>query len=93
MDADNERGVIAMQWYTLKRFWGAVSCRAGWRLGDVSFGPGYRPFTMPMTPCQSRLPAAPSHKKQYESPASLSQTRQGLTPALLHWAKASPALR
>ena len=44
VDADNERGLIAMQWYTLKRFWGAVSCRAGWRLGDVSFGPGYRPI-------------------------------------------------
>ena len=44
VDADNERGLIAMQWYTLKRFWGAFSCRAGWRLGDVSFGPGYRPI-------------------------------------------------
>ncbi|RGE46259.1 sterol desaturase family protein [Comamonas testosteroni] len=43
VDADNERGLIAMQWYSLKRFWGAVTCRAGWRLGDVSFGPGYRP--------------------------------------------------
>ena len=43
VDADNERGLIAMQWYTFKRFWGAFSCRAGWRLGDVSFGPDYRP--------------------------------------------------
>lgn len=43
VDADNERGLIAMQWYTLRRFWGAVTCRAGWRMGDVSFGPGYRP--------------------------------------------------
>jgi hypothetical protein len=46
VDADNERGLIAMQWYTLKRFWGAFSCRAGWRLGDVSFGPATAPFMM-----------------------------------------------
>ncbi|MDR3003957.1 MAG: sterol desaturase family protein [Acidovorax sp.] len=45
VDADNGMGVIAMQWYTLQRFWGAVRCRAGWRLGDVSFsGPGYAPI-------------------------------------------------
>ncbi|MFT2520335.1 sterol desaturase family protein, partial [Escherichia coli] len=23
VDADNERGLVAMQWHTLKRFWGA----------------------------------------------------------------------
>lgn len=44
VDADNQRGLIAMQWHTLRRFWGAVSCRAGWRPGDVSFGPDYRPI-------------------------------------------------
>ena len=44
VDADNERGVISMQWYSTRRFWGAVTCRAGWRPGDVSFGPGYRPL-------------------------------------------------
>jgi len=43
VDADNERGVIRMQWYSTRRFLGAVTCRAGWRPGDVSFGPGYRP--------------------------------------------------
>ena len=43
VDADNQRGVISMQWYSLRRFWGAVTCRAGWRPGDVSFGPDYRP--------------------------------------------------
>ncbi|KAF1049272.1 sterol desaturase family protein [Xylophilus sp.] len=43
VDADNERGVIAMQWHSLRRFWGACTCRAGWRPGDVSFGPDYRP--------------------------------------------------
>ncbi|MCT9810456.1 sterol desaturase family protein [Acidovorax sp. Be4] len=44
VDADNGRGVIAMQWHSLRRFWGAVSCRAGWRPGDVSFGPGNVPI-------------------------------------------------
>ena len=44
IDADNERGLIAMQWYTLKRFWGAFRCPAGWRLGDVGFGPDYAPI-------------------------------------------------
>lgn len=45
VDADNGMGVIAMQWYTLQRFWATVRCRAGWRLGDVSFsGPGYAPI-------------------------------------------------
>ncbi len=38
IDADNERGLIAMQWWTLRRFWRAFSCRAGWRPGEVSFG-------------------------------------------------------
>ncbi|MDR0781591.1 MAG: sterol desaturase family protein [Pseudomonadales bacterium] len=37
VDADNGRGLIAMQWYTLKRFWGAVRRPSGWRPGDVSF--------------------------------------------------------
>ncbi len=44
VDADNGRGVIAMQWHSLRRFWGAVSWRPGWRLGDVSFGPGNVPI-------------------------------------------------
>jgi len=44
VDADNERGLVAMQWHTLKRFWGAFRRPAGWRLGDVSFGPGYAPI-------------------------------------------------
>ncbi len=44
VDADNGRGVVAMQWHSLLRFWGAVRCRAGWRLGDVSFGPGNVPI-------------------------------------------------
>lgn len=44
VDADNDRGLIAMQWYTLKRFWGAFRRPAGWKLGDVGFGPDYEPI-------------------------------------------------
>lgn len=43
VDADNGRGLIAMQWYTLKRFWGAFRRPEGWRLGDVSFDENYKP--------------------------------------------------
>ena len=44
VDADNERGLVTMQWHVLKRFWGAFRRPSGWRLGDVSFGgPGYAP--------------------------------------------------
>jgi sterol desaturase/sphingolipid hydroxylase (fatty acid hydroxylase superfamily) len=43
VDADNDRGLAAQQWMTLKRFRGAVTRRSGWKLGDVSFGPDYRP--------------------------------------------------
>ncbi|TFZ07719.1 sterol desaturase family protein [Ramlibacter humi] len=44
VDADNGRGLVAMQWHTLKRFWAAVRHLEGWRLGDVHFGgPGLRP--------------------------------------------------
>jgi sterol desaturase/sphingolipid hydroxylase (fatty acid hydroxylase superfamily) len=44
VDADNERGLIMMQWYTLKRFWGAFKRPAGWRPGDVGFeGDSFEP--------------------------------------------------
>lgn len=44
VDADNDRGLIAMQWYTLKRFWGAFRRPAGWKPGDVGFGADYEPI-------------------------------------------------
>jgi hypothetical protein len=44
VDADNDRGLAAQQWMTLKRFRGAVTRRSGWKLGDVSFGPDYQPL-------------------------------------------------
>ncbi|HEX5126420.1 MAG TPA: sterol desaturase family protein [Rhodocyclaceae bacterium] len=44
IDADNERGLIAMQWWTLKRFWGAFRRRSGWRFSDVAFGDDYEPI-------------------------------------------------
>lgn len=43
VDADNGRGLFAMQWWTLKRFWGAVRRRAGWVPGEVSFTPDFAP--------------------------------------------------
>jgi sterol desaturase/sphingolipid hydroxylase (fatty acid hydroxylase superfamily) len=44
VDADNGRGLVSMQWHTLRRFWAAFRCRTGWRPGDVHFGgPGYAP--------------------------------------------------
>ena len=44
VDADNDCGLIAMQWGVLKRFWGAVRRRSGWKPGEVSFGRHYEPI-------------------------------------------------
>ncbi|MEO8461136.1 MAG: sterol desaturase family protein [Dokdonella sp.] len=44
VDTDNGRGLIAMQWHTLKRFWGAFRRPAGWKLGDVAFDENYAPI-------------------------------------------------
>ena len=43
VDADNGRGLVAQQWFVLRRFWAAVRCRDGWRLGEVSFDEQHRP--------------------------------------------------
>jgi sterol desaturase/sphingolipid hydroxylase (fatty acid hydroxylase superfamily) len=43
VDADNDRGVLAMQWYTLRRFWGAFRRLEGWKPHEVSFDENYRP--------------------------------------------------
>jgi sterol desaturase/sphingolipid hydroxylase (fatty acid hydroxylase superfamily) len=37
VDADNGRGMIAMQWHTLRRFGHAFASRAGWKPQDVAF--------------------------------------------------------
>jgi len=44
VDADNEHGLVGLHWAAFKRFWGAVRRPAGWRLGEVAFGPGYEPI-------------------------------------------------
>ncbi len=31
VDADNDHGAIAMQWFALRRFWNAFTTRAGWK--------------------------------------------------------------
>ena len=43
VDADNDYGVVRMQWRTLKRFWGAFRRPAGWKFGEVVFGADYVP--------------------------------------------------
>ena len=44
VDADNECGLIEMQWRSLRRFWAAFRRVSGWRLGEVAFGPGWMPI-------------------------------------------------
>lgn len=46
-NADNGRGLVAMQWYTLRRFWGAFTSREGWMLQEVAFDANYRPIPVP----------------------------------------------
>jgi sterol desaturase/sphingolipid hydroxylase (fatty acid hydroxylase superfamily) len=43
VDADNGRGLLAMQWWTLKRFWAAVRRPSGWVPHEVQFGPDFAP--------------------------------------------------
>ncbi len=45
VDADNQRGIVGQQWSSLRRFWGAITCRAGWMPGDVAFDQRYRPIS------------------------------------------------
>ncbi|WP_266169472.1 sterol desaturase family protein [Dyella subtropica] len=44
VDADNDHGLIGLHWAAFKRFWGAVRRPAGWKLGEVAFGPDYEPI-------------------------------------------------
>lgn len=46
VEVDNQRGILGQQLGALRRFAGAVSCRAGWRLGDVAFGEDHRPVSV-----------------------------------------------
>ena len=45
VDADNGYGIAGQQLTSLRRFWGAITCRAGWIPGDVAFGENYRPVS------------------------------------------------
>ena len=56
VDADNERGLVAMQWHTLKRFWGRF---AGVRAGGWATcpsGPATGPFMMTTGPSTTLRP-------------------------------------
>jgi sterol desaturase/sphingolipid hydroxylase (fatty acid hydroxylase superfamily) len=46
VDADNQRGIVAQQLVTLRRFWGAFRGRAGWRYGEVAFNVNYEPVSV-----------------------------------------------
>ena len=46
VDADNQRGIVAQQLVTLRRFWGAFRRRAGWRYGEVAFNVNYEPVSV-----------------------------------------------
>ncbi len=75
VDADNDKGLVGLHWAALRRFWGAVTCRAGWRLGDVAFSEAHRPIpvseldlhalegmhaSMPSTPAAISITVEPS---------------------------------
>ncbi|MBS0557331.1 MAG: sterol desaturase family protein [Proteobacteria bacterium] len=47
IDADNHHGMLAMQWFCLRRFVGAFTRRAGWKPQFVSFDGKYRPVPVP----------------------------------------------
>jgi sterol desaturase/sphingolipid hydroxylase (fatty acid hydroxylase superfamily) len=44
VDADNRRGVLAMQWHSLVRFWSTVTTLEGWKPQEVSFDENHRPI-------------------------------------------------
>ena len=62
VDADNDRGMIAMQWYTLRRFWGAITRLDGWKPQEVTFDENYRPVPVsgPAPPASGFATPAPS---------------------------------
>lgn len=62
VDADNERNLLGLHWAAAQRFWGAVRRPAGWKLGEVGFGPGFAPIPVDQLPAHT---------------ASLSPPRQG----------------
>ncbi|MFT3792851.1 MAG: sterol desaturase family protein [Rudaea sp.] len=62
VDADNGRGVIAMQWGALKRFWGALRCVDGWKLQEVAFDEKtFRPIPVSHVDLHAFEPAVAGH--------------------------------
>lgn len=59
VDADNNYGLVGLHWVALKRFWGAVWCRAGWTPGEVAFGENYRPIPVGQLDLHAFVHAAP----------------------------------
>lgn len=46
VDEDNDHGIAGQQWRTLGRCWRSITCRAGWRPGEVAFDERYRPISI-----------------------------------------------
>ena len=64
VDADNNRGAIAMQWHTLRRFWATVTTRNGWKPQEISFDENNRPVAV-----DSSTPHAPPTSQRIPAPA------------------------
>lgn len=45
VNADNRYGIVDQQLTVMRRWWGAIRCRAGWTPGDVAFDENYRPVS------------------------------------------------
>lgn len=58
VDADNGRGMLAMQWYALRRFWGAFTRLDGWKPQEVTFGANYRPLPVNSSDAHALQPMA-----------------------------------
>ena len=72
VDADNNHGVVMMQWRAAQRFWGAVRHRDGWKPGEVTFGPGYVPIPVDHA---AEAGADATHSTPHASSQHLSSSR------------------
>ncbi|MTI74873.1 MAG: sterol desaturase family protein [Stenotrophomonas sp.] len=55
VDADNQRGVLAMQWHAVRRFWGTVRRPLGWKFGEVAFSEDCEPIAVGHDPAERAL--------------------------------------
>ncbi|MGA7296495.1 MAG: sterol desaturase family protein [Rhodanobacteraceae bacterium] len=74
VDADNNHGLIGLHWVALKRFWGALTCRAGWVPGEVAFGEGYRPVPVELVDLHAFVQATQVETAAEAAQASANRT-------------------